>query len=437
MKRLLVSFTLFFILAGYNNTCVGRWGLPREKDYFSENEVFVGHVTPADGTKKAFLEVSKVKDTERAPLWQCTLGNEGTPEEVFVSNDGNYVATLNEVSRRVPRGRGDYVIAFYNKDRLIKNYSLEQILHYPEKIDEKEFGRLAPVSSVGRLWAFRPVFLDNYKGKLFFCVWLTHGCRWLGWDVRTGKEIVIDDNSTERWNRKGRAWALKEIEQGKPSSYQMAAYKFLGEIRNPKDRSLIEELLSDENFTWWGRESSSKMVEQNRHIYHLIQYTQASSERSLADQILAKWNGRPVKEKPYTDSILYFLGKVKGVVRLPKTDIPKEGTLWIYLVPGSTPKDQWHKKPPVQLLIALFGEYSFKDFDLEFTEEFPFAISTVTPGEYWVKAVLDKTKPYSRQEDKFYKPQKGDYENTSSQNIIVKAGQTVENLIVNCNEKIE
>ena len=140
MKRLLVSFTLFFILAGYNNTCVGRWGLPREKDYFSENEVFVGHVTPADGTKKAFLEVSKVKDTERAPLWQCTLGNEGTPEEVFVSNDGNYVATLNEVSRRVPRGRGDYVIAFYNKDRLIKNYSLEQILHYPEKIDEKEFG---------------------------------------------------------------------------------------------------------------------------------------------------------------------------------------------------------------------------------------------------------------------------------------------------------
>lgn len=436
MKRFLILFTVFSILAGCSNTCAGRWGLPREKDYFSENEMFVGHVIPADETRKAFLEVSKVKDNERVLLWQCTLGNDGTPEEAFVSNEGNYVTTLNEVSRICARGWGDYVVAFYNKNGLIKNYSLEQILHYPEKIDKKEFWKLAPVSSAGRLWTSKPAFLDNYEGKLFFCVWLIHGCRWLAWDVSNGKEIEIDDKSTERWSRKGRAWALKEIEQEKPSSYQFAAYQFLGEIRNPQDRHLIEELLSDENFTSWGRGTSSKTVEQNRHIYHLIQYTQASSERLLADQILAKWNGQAVEERNSRQP-LYFLGKIEGVVRLPKMDNPKEGTLWIYLVPGATPKDQWHKKPPVQRLNALFGEYSFKDFDLEFTEEFPFAISTVTPGEYWVKAVLDKTKPYSRQEDKFYKPQKGDYENISSPNIIVEAGQTVEGLIINCTEKVE
>ncbi|MHC4692314.1 MAG: hypothetical protein ACYS67_06205 [Planctomycetota bacterium] len=394
------------------------------------------YVTPAKEKEKPLLEVFHTDVSIETFLWKAVLGNDYSPEKAFVSNDGEYVVTINECSGRVHGGFGDYVIAFYNKEGLINNYSLEQILHYPDKINEKEFRRLTRRTTSGRSWARKPVFFDSFDNKLIFCAWLTYGQRWLAWDISTGKEIKIEDLMVRRWNKKGRRWALNEIQE--KTKYPSIAYEFLGYLKNPEDRRLIETLLSDEKFIQSGRRYRTVRTSSagSPPIYHLERYYSSSLNRLLAEKILANWDGRPTDRQASFIRPLCYLGKVEGTVSLPKTTNPKEATLWFYLVPASVPKDQWHKKHPIQRLVANFNEYSFRKFDLEFTEKFPFAVSAVTPGKYWIKAVLGKTKPLSKSSDPFYVPRQGDYQSLDSTIITVEAGKTVDNITIDCTHKV-
>jgi hypothetical protein len=433
MKKIVII--LLVVIPAIKPVYADTWALPKEADYFSENNKFVAHVTPATKETKSKLELFEIKASEKLPLWKCTLGNEGAPQMVFVSDSGRNVVTFNEVSGRVHGGMGDYVIAFYNREGLIKNYSLEQILHYPDKIDEKEFRRLIGRSVSGRYWAGKPVFFDSFDNKLFFCAWLTYGQRWLAWDVSNGKEIKIEDLMVQRWNKKGRRWALNEIRE--KTKFHLLAYEFLGNLKNPEDRSLIEKLLSDENFSQYNSLSNVKSPQADKWVYRLVRCISSSYRRLLAEQILANWDGRPTTNyQPSYRQPLYYLGKVEGTVSLPKTDNPKEATLWIYLVPSSIQKDQWHKKPLVQYLVANFADYSFRNFDLEFKEKLPFTIAAVTPGQYRIKAVLDRTKPLSKSSDPIYVPRQGDYQSLDSTVITVEAGKTVDNITIDCTHKV-
>jgi len=433
MKKIILI--LLVVVPAIKPVYADTWALPKEKDYFSENKKFVAHVTPATKETKPKLELFEIKASEKLPLWQCALGNEGAPQMVFVSDNGSNVVTLNEVSGRVHGGMGDYVLAFYNKEGLIRNYSLEQILHYPDKIDKKEFRELVSRSVSGRSWVRKPVFFDSFDKKLFFCVWLTNGQRWLAWDVSTGKEIKIKDLMAQRWNKKGRRLALNEIQE--KTKFHLLAYEFLGKLKKPEDRHLIEKLLSDENFTQYLSLSNTKSTRADKRVYRLVRCISSSYRRLLAEQILANWDGRPTTNRqPSYRQPLYYLGKVEGAVSLPQTDNPKEATLWLYLVPTSIPKDQWHKKPLVQYLVTNFTDYTLRKVDLDFKEKLPFTIAAVTPGQYRIKAVLDKTKPLSKSSDPIYVPRQGDYQNRDSTIITVEAGKTVDNIIIDCTHKV-
>ncbi len=436
MKKKLSTLIFFFILIVCKSIYSDSWYVPTKRGRVasSENGKFVVYVTPAKEKEKPLLEVFHTDVSIETFLWKAVLGNDYSPGKAFVSNDGEYVVTINECSGRVHGGFGDYVIAFYNKEGLIKNYSLEQILHYPDKIDKKEFGSLIHRTVSGRSWARKPVFFDSFNNKLFFCVWLIYGQRWLAWDVSTGKEIKIDDLMIQRWNKKGRRWALNEIkEKAKHLSF---AYEFLGYLKNPEDRHLIETLLSDEVFSHSGRLSLSRKQKADKPIFLVTQFVSSSWKRLLAEKILANWDGRPPSQRTSTKQPLYYLGKVEGTVSLPKTDNPKEATLWLYLVPASIPQNQWHTKPTIQYLVASFADYSVRRFDLGFKEKMPFAITAVTPGKYWIKAVLDKTKPLSKPKDSIYMPRPGDYQSLDSTIITVEAGKTVENITIDCTHKV-
>ncbi len=432
MKTILVLVLVVITLARV--TYADTWARPVEQLYLSQNKQFVAQVTPAKDKSPATLKVFLVRGLEGWISWQCTLGNEGAPQDVFVTDDGRYVVTVNENNSRVHGGFGDYVIAFYNKAGVIKNYSLEQILHYPDDIDEREFTKLFSRTVSGRQWAYRPMFLDDYGGHLCFCARLLYGNRWLAWEVSTGEEVKMNEKMVERWNEKARLWALREIEAATP--YYWYPYNFLGELKNPDDRPLIEKLLSDENFGESNSFSSKKMPTQDQRAWRLLRCTSSSRKRLVAEQILAKWDGKPTAQPGLPHPPLYHLGKLEGIVTLPKTDDPNRATLWIYLVPGTVPKDQWHKQPPVQRLAVSFSDYSLRNYDLEHTQKFPFGITGVTPGEYWMKAVLDKTKPFSKSTDKFYVPQVGDYESILSTVIHIKAGEMVDNIIIDCTREV-
>jgi hypothetical protein len=156
----------------------------------------------------------------------------------------------------------------------------------------------------------------------------------------------------------------------------------------------------------------------------------------LAERILANWDGKTPDKRDSFGHPLYYLGGAEGIVKLPNTDNTRGGTLWIYLIPRSINKDKWYEKPPVHRLVVSFSDFSFRNFDIEHTREFPFGIIGVTPGEYRVKAVLGRTKPPSKIPDIVYLPRQGDYQNTDSPIIIVKAGEKVENIVIDCTCKV-
>ena len=424
MRRVVAIFTAFLTVAGAKTVHADTWACPPEKDYFSENRLFVAHVTPADKDTKPKLEVFKIEDSQRMPLWNCTLGNEGGPMDVFISDDGKYVATVDECSTRVHGGLGDYVVAFYNKDRLIKNYSLEQILHYPDQIDIREFMKLARRSVSGRSWAYRPIFLDQYNDKLYFCVWLFYGQRWLAWQVSTGEKITINDQMVALWNKKGRLWARSD---GIQSKHWRSAAAFLGKVRKNEDRKMIESLLADSHFY-------TRPV--NKWRGEFIRYDASSPKRARAESILAQWDGKPVKEPGRYDQPYYYLGTVEGTVKLPRAPKPGDRYLFIYLIPSTTRKEKWYSKVPVHRITDYFWKYSFHNCEWPGVD-IPFRIQGVTPGEYWAKAVWDKATPYSFG-DNYIKgpPQPGDYESVESSTITVKAGDTIENVTIDCTHKV-
>ena len=255
MKRVLV---LLFIVATSNKiTHADTWARAVEQLYFSENQQHVAQVTPAKDGSPATCTVFLVRDREGWILWHCTLGNEGAPQDVFVADDGKYVVTVNENSNRVHGGMGDYVLAFYNRRGLVRNYTLEQILHYPERIDEREFRRLASRSVSGRQWVSRPMFLDSYGDGLYFCVWLFYGERWLAWEVSSGEEVEISDDMIERWNEKGRLWARH---RGVESHYYYSALRFLGRFKKHEDRQIIESFLTNTDFYTQPEERNKKFT---------------------------------------------------------------------------------------------------------------------------------------------------------------------------------
>jgi len=431
MKRKLAIFTLFLIFIGFNTIFADRWGWPTEKDYFSENGKFVAHVTPPKYLKKekSLVEVFEIKDKQRVPLWQGILGNEVAPVEVYISNDGKYVVTCNEWHKV---GYGNLVVAFYSKDGRIKSYSLEEILHLPKDIGPMELYRLIPHSTTSRWWDKNSIkFFDTSVGKLYFCVWLHLFDRWVAWNPANGEEVKVDNKMTKRWNNKARLWSLEEL---KKKFHADAPYEFLGKLKNPDDRRFIKALLLDETFSQSGRRSRTVRPPSadSEPIYHLERYTYSSSKRLLADRILANWDGKHIQRRSSWMQPHYYLGKVEGIVKLPRTDEPKKATLWIYLVPSTISQDEWHKKPPIHRLVANFDDFSFRNFDLEYTRQFPFCIVGVTPGKYWIKALLDKTEPRCKQADKVCLLQQGDYQSLKSPILTVKAGETVENIIIHC-----
>jgi len=227
-----------------------------------------------------------------------------------------------------------------------------------------------------------------------------------------------------RWNEKGRLWAR---ERGIQSVYWAQAAKFLGALRNSEDRGAIESLLADSRF-------STRPVSKWRAEF--IRYEASCPRRALAGSILAEWDGRPVNKPGEIHQKYYYLGVVEGTIKLPRP--PEAGDRWlcVYLVPGSIAESKWYSAVPVHRVTAYFWKYSFSNSQWP-GDNIAFRIEGITPGEYWVKAVWDKAKPYNFGDD-YIKgpPQEGDYQSIKSPAITVKAGEKSGNIIVDCTHEV-
>jgi len=422
-------FLLLILFAMTGVSYADSWAKPVERLYLSRNKRFGANVIPAKDNSPAMVKVFQISDKIGWVHWHCDLGNEGAPQEVFVSDDGKYVVTVNENSSRVHGGMGDFVLAFYQRKGLIKNYSLEKILHYPDKIDKKEFNKLISRSVSGRSWVNMPMFLDQYNEKLLFCAWLLYGQRWLAWEVSTGLELQINNDLEERWNEKGRRWA-REYNIGSQASlisrHSAQALSFLGRFKKPEDRKFIESFLADKNFHTWYVERDKKF----------ISYYSWSSRRSQIDKILAEWDGKPTSESSRDNQKYHYLGVVEGTIELPRPPEAGDHCLCIYLIPTEITKSEWFNEVPAHRLVDSFWKYSFNNMQWP-GRNILFRILGVTPGEYLITAVWDLAKPYTFGSDYIKGPtQKGDYQSTESPVITVKAGEVVEGINIDCLQKV-
>ncbi len=458
-----IGFVAIVALAALGTPATAdEWRWPTAEDYPCASGRFVAHVTPPKYLEKVSpsLEVFEIRDGQRISVWRCTLGNERAPVEVYLSDDGRHVITVNEHGAL---GFGAYVVAFYGETGSIRHYTIEEVLRLPPPLSRSEVEALlkkaadpnctseertrvsqilkerrsvdllVPRSTSSRWWDRNSIkFIDARGGKLCFCIWVHLFNRWLAWDAATGAEIAIDAAMTQRWNDRARQWSLKQI-QGKQGDD--TPYEFLGKLKNPDDRSLIESVLSDSAFRNTGTRSVQLPSSGTQGEQRLEWYETSSANRSLAERLLARWDNRDAEQSPSGRQLLYRLGRVDGQVTLPQAESLSNVVLWVYLVPVSVSKDRWNDAAPVHRLAAPFGDYSLRYFDLAHAEKFPFAISTVTPGQYWIKAVLDRTEPLSKATDPIYAPQPGDYESTESPVVTVMAGKA-ENVSVDCTHKV-
>jgi hypothetical protein len=349
------------------------------------------------------------------------------PIDVFVSDDGWHVVTVNEHGAV---GYGAYVVAFYNQKGVIRHYTLEEVLHVPQGVSTSQLNHLVPCSTTSRWWDMNSInFFDVQTHRLYFCIWVHLLDRWVAWDAATGREAVLDDAMLLRLNDKGRQWSLRQIREEKAGN---APWLFLITRKNPEDRLLIEALLTDTAFE--GRPSVrnvSPPSPDGRAASHLDQYQALSAKRAWGESLLATWDHRDTSRKPPP----YYLGKVEGIITLPKAPDPNHATLWIYLMPAAVGEDRRSESAPAQRLVAPFADLRFSGLDLQYAESFPFAILTVTPGQYRIKAVLDKTEPLSGARDPMYVPQPGDYEDADPPLMTVVAGEA-ENVLIDCTHKV-
>jgi hypothetical protein len=432
MRNVLVVVTVVMCDAV---TLGGEIRIPaRELEYRSTSGRYVADVTPAKEGQKPSLAVFEVQGRERVPLWQCDLGNEEAPTEAAISDDGQYVVTCNEWFKVAS---GDFVLAFYRHGGLVKHYPLAQVLHPLQGVSSSQVSDLITRSSTSSPWDQDSIKLfDAQADRHCFGIWLASFDRWLVWDARNGEPMALYPDEIEGWNDKARSWAIRQIRR-RPSDE--ASCTFLATRKNPDDRILLEALLSNPHFGASGRfvGSASSPASHGKRVLHLNRHYCYSTERLLGDQSLAKWDARGGPKNLSAFRRLHYLGIVEGAVTLPQVDGLNKARLWIYLVPAEVPRDQWAENLPVHRMtvtLALPGS------DKEETRAFPFGISTIKPGRYWVKAVLDKAdvmggQSWAKDRRSAYEPRSGDYENVDSPIVTVVAGKT-ENVSVDCTHKV-
>jgi hypothetical protein len=318
---------------------------------------------------------------------------------------------------------GDHVVAFYSKDGKIRNYSLEQALGYPDRIDKKAFDALVQRSVSGRSWVTEPMFLERHEERILLCVWLLHGKRWRAWDAATGSDVAITDAMVERWGEKGRQWARRVVKKGKQC---VAALCLLGRDKRPEDRTVIESFLARNDFgSSYDRRDRTFLGCCGRSFY-----------RDLAEQLLAVWDGRDANALERWNGVYHYLGVVAGSVRLPRPPHDGDGHLCMYLLPGAAASDDWYQSVPVHRVTAYFWKYSFSSCDWP-GATIPFRIEGVTPGTYRVKAVWDKAEPFTFGDDYIRGPLgPGDCENAEAPSVTVGAGERVEGLSIDCTREI-
>ena len=416
------------------------WLPPTPFEVRSENGQFIAHVIPASKNSKATLVVSAIKGQRTNELWRAILSNDVAPTEVAVSDEGASVVTMDNWGRA---GYGGDVVAVYGPSGQKAKYSLEQFAPPPKpspfsreryvltSIHGDYEGKI-PHSTSSRHWRLNSInFFYRDAGEVLYCLWLDWDQRWVVWRMSDGKLRKITADLVKNLNVEGRRRALQSAKIGSDPS---AALHFLGRLRHPEDRPLVEAWLRDREFSSGSTTTFSSETSKSSFCFNASSY-----KRQEAESILACWDGLTTNISFMGEVENYrYLGSVKGKVSLGAAPKKGDGILRLYLIPTSIPLTNWANIRPEHYLIADLRSDFPIDFsgqtirDLQLGPSINFALNGITAGHYRLKAVWNKTAPFTRPETIVCLPHPGDCESASSPLIYVKRGEIVDGVQVEC-----
>ncbi|MBI1373760.1 MAG: hypothetical protein GC159_13625 [Phycisphaera sp.] len=425
MKLRSITLGLAIMLIGAASA--GAQDAPKEKRYFSSNHRFLAQVVPVSPAeleekkgKKPEVRVYIVEQGDQLkPYWKTELVNKYAPNYLIISDDGRHVITFDNWASI---GRGDDVMAFYNSQGLLKKYSLEQALGVKSLPDDNS---AIPHTDESRFWKqyYLEVFEQSKElpdGRIVpidnpvYCLWLNHTPTWNCFDINTGERIQIDPRYAAYLNNKvapSLTTLLDSYSSDRPMPYNIkTAVMFLGTLKRQQDNQMFRRFLVNEDF-----QTRYSILEVNGQEVPAF-YTE-SSVRRIADRVFAYWQAQVPVEKlfDYKPGERYFyLGTVRGSIKLPDVPSQDTGPIYIYLVPAQADINQWAASMPRQEAVIDFRRATTAPLDPEFN----FVFDGVLPGQYRVKVVWDKAQPFEAGKAAVKVPGKGDYENALGRAVI-------------------
>jgi hypothetical protein len=403
-----------------------KWMPARPFATSSANGRYVAAVTPGErrGAARPTLELFKVEDGKRTLQWRTELSNQESPYQVLVTDDGNYVVTLDEYARI---GYGDEVVAIYGRGGKIKNYSLESIAgdalkpRITRNFRSVRFDNF-PHSAGSRWWRNNSIMaLDGAGEESQFAIWLDWAQRWYVWSLSNGSIKQLEGDALKKWDDFGWNWS-QAIFAGKPTDARarepergllrsaeddkITACRYLGYTRRPQDRKLLEKLLESNDKNRWGQ----------------------NAVRKYATWSLAMLDGFDPDLLEEENDGFVRLGTAKITVHFSQKP-SGGGTIHFYVFPESVKEDAWSESDSLGGMTL-----TFHDDEEQTMELFPAPV--LKAGRYWAKVIWlrGKIEDYDARHRKDRpRPVAGpnDFETAGAELFEITPGKTVE-VKINC-----
>lgn len=252
-------------------------------------------------------------------------------------------------------------------------------------------------------------------------VWDREDDAWQAFAIGSEKNIEASPVLVAHWNELTRARIRQRI--ANKEEVQETELEFLAVRRNPEDRAIFDKLLRGEKVVSLAPDD---LPQPPRAAWVSVDdpyfFVKEDRARIIGDRLLALFDQKPMQKEVYCHGTqkLFYLGQVSGIVELP-TPIRKEaGTMRILVKSEQASASEY--------LEAALRQQTRDQIDL--TDEISFAFSSLPPGKYRVKAIWDRTAPFTDRD----RAGAGDYESNWSDPLEVAAAGDAQ-VILECSRR--
>ena len=317
LKQILLG-TIAIVAATLRPDC---WAFSRDyHDYevvSANGEYFAKVRFDGEGSPKFAIYRKGTEAGEDAKLWEAELWAP-IGESVLVSDDGQSVVLEDNYPYAL---RGLY---FYHLGELKRAYIKLEMFKFDDSANQMGSAR-NPFSMSSQMFRTPAIaFLTTFEGRGVYARWHEGSSDWLAWEIASGEELKVAEGMSERLSTEGERICQKRLKGSRLTQAHRGPFRvsfesaivYLAEHRTPGWREFVSPMLS--NGLYNVRAYASGAQFRGLEI--------SSSDRKLADRLLAKAEGRV----PARESQRFYLGNLSATVRLPSR--PTRGSLTIVAV---------------------------------------------------------------------------------------------------------